>query len=131
MEILSRLFATLIAVSVVLGWVYGISFLVDAPLTFQSAAMAFVIAPLLEEFFFRWVPYELGKHTPHPDRYGLVFLVIFIWWHVDNYPYFGWYYATLVQGVLGWFLWQLQKRYGLFYAILAHCTYNLATAAIY
>ena len=46
MEILARLFATLIAVSVVLGWVYGISFLVDAPLTFQSAAMAFVKKPL-------------------------------------------------------------------------------------
>lgn len=109
---------------VLVGWVYLMDKLIGGNWN-QRYLIAFGVAPLVEELFFRWLPVQFGKRLNAHRELCLISTLLFIWWHVGNYPIFGWYYAALFQGSLGYVAYVVCKKYGYWASVLIHIKYNL------
>lgn len=92
----------------------------------------FVLAPLSEELLYRWIPYKLGERIK--DRFnldiiwilGILFNFLFISIHVNNFPYWGTYFAFMYQGMFGFISFYATTKYGYFASVALHIKWNLA-----
>jgi hypothetical protein len=87
--------------------------------------VAFVIAPLTETLFFQYLPNKLGEMFDGQKVMMWVATIFFIWWHKDNYPIYGWYFACL-QGGYGLVFWYVNQKYGYWYAVALHSKLNIS-----
>lgn len=84
------------------------------------------LAPFYEEIFFRQLFIKIGRHYDIMEIAGSISWFLFVWWHVGNYPYAGWYFSALIQGTMGLCCWYVATKFGIFYAMLLHLQYNFA-----
>lgn len=90
-----------------------------------SVIISFVIAPFLEEYIFRFLPLRFGKKWNCQEELMWVSIILFALMHKGNYDHFGLYYCFLIQGVLGFTLWQVMQKTNYVTAVIFHSLYNV------
>lgn len=108
----------------ILLWVKLLSAVFELGMGTMNILSAFVFAPFLEEWIFRYLPVRFGQKWKISDEMMWISTLIFAFIHMKNYMYFGMPLCLLVQGVLGLILWRIMKRYGYIYAVVFHAAYN-------
>lgn len=95
--------------------------------------VGFVLAPLSEELFYRYVPYKIAQRLNQGQHkvnmiwpIGILANFFFIKIHIDNFPYMGNYFAFAIQGVMGMACYYVQTKYGYWASVLLHSKYNIS-----
>lgn len=104
--------------------------MVGKGITIQYMIVLFVLAPILEEFFFRYLPIKFGRKHNLVTELMWISTYLFAIGHTGQYPYFGWHYAILIQGTFGLLAWYTCKCMGYRGAVLLHLCYNLFLVAV-
>lgn len=91
-----------------------------------NLVIALGFAPFYEELFFRRLFIKIGERFKIMEIACGVSCFLFVWWHVGNYPYAGWYFAALIQGTMGLACWYVANRFSIFHAMALHFQYNFA-----
>ncbi len=107
--------------------------LVDPAATWQSIVRGLTIAPLGEEFIFRYLPITLAcKLAFFKEDKENLYLLIAILGGIFGYIHGG-YYNILIQGVAGFFFGWVYVKNGMSYwsAVAAHFIYNLVVSVVF
>ncbi len=107
--------------------------LVDPTMSWQAVVRGIFLAPLVEEFVFRWLPLTLALKVAFfkEDKENLYILVAFLAC-IFGYIH-GSFYNILIQGVAGFFFGWVYIKNGMSYwsAAATHFLYNFVCLVIF